>query len=434
MVMAGITCMMRDSSASASTTRHYSQAKLTLEQRVAYQRAIEEIYWQHRLWPKENPNSKPSLLEEIMPLSEIQAKVEDSLRKSKTLEDYWQRPIGGEQLQAEMGRMASQTQQPEVLREIFEALGNDPYVIAECLARPALAERLIRNRYAYDERFHGKLKRQAEADLSGHCHIEAMRPGSGKYTAVRWVRQQTAEYRSAPGRCESEIELNREEWNALVKKLKRELTIEPAESPVEESRTARQPQQAEEQIGPVRAGEMSRLQEDEEKYYVKELITADRKHLKVATVEWRKEPFDSWWERVRQGLGETEETAGYDYKHVEIRSVAVTTNPDPLAATPILSGRFRHTAVWTGSEMIIWGGTDNSTLYNTGARYNPSTSSWTATSTTGAVPSPRALHTAVWTGTEMIVWGGDDPGGFASTGGRYNPSTNSWTATSTTGA
>ena len=42
-----------------------------------------------------------------------------------------------------MDRMAQNTRQPEVLRELFEALGNDPFVIAECLARPVLAERLL---------------------------------------------------------------------------------------------------------------------------------------------------------------------------------------------------------------------------------------------------------------------------------------------------
>ena len=30
-----------------------------------------------------------------------------------------------------------------MLRELFAALGNDPFVIAECLARPVLAERLL---------------------------------------------------------------------------------------------------------------------------------------------------------------------------------------------------------------------------------------------------------------------------------------------------
>ena len=54
---------------------------------------------------------------------------------------------------------------------------------------------------------------------------------------------------------------------------------------------------------------------------------------------------------------------------------------------------------------------------HTGGRYNPSTNTWTATSTTNA-PSARDLHTAVWTGSEMIVWGGQSE--LASnTGGRY---------------
>ena len=97
-----------------------------------------------------------------------------------------------------------------------------------------------------------------------------------------------------------------------------------------------------------------------------------------------------------------------------------------------------QTAVWTGSEMIVWGGWDGIYVYfNTGGRYNPSTDSWTATSTTNA-PSGRDSHTAVWTGTEMIVWGGYFYDGFndhdLNTGGRYSPGTDSWTATSTANA
>ena len=38
-----------------------SQRTLTFAERVAYQRAIEEVYWRHRIWPKENLNPKPSL-------------------------------------------------------------------------------------------------------------------------------------------------------------------------------------------------------------------------------------------------------------------------------------------------------------------------------------------------------------------------------------
>ena len=79
--------------------------------------------------------------------------------------------------------------------------------------------------------------------------------------------------------------------------------------------------------------------------------------------------------------------------------------------------------------MIVWGGLGATDL-NTGGRYNPSTDSWTPTSTTDA-PAARRLNTVVWTGSEMIVWGGVNNITNLNTGGRYNPATNSWTATST---
>src|SRR5207249_6601188 len=130
-----------------------SQRTLTFQERVAYQRAIEDVYWRHRIWPKERPDPKPSL-DAVMSQAQLEKKVTDYLRKSQALEDYWQQPLTAEQLQAEMDRMAKQTKQPEVLRELFEALGNDPFVIAECLAGPALAERFLTNFYANDqERF-----------------------------------------------------------------------------------------------------------------------------------------------------------------------------------------------------------------------------------------------------------------------------------------
>ena len=114
----------------------------TFAERVAYQRAIEDVYWRHRIWPRERPDPKPSL-DAVMSQAQLESKVHDYLRKSQALEDYWQQPITAEQLQTEIDRMAHHTRQPEVLRELFDALGNDPLVIAECLARPILAERLF---------------------------------------------------------------------------------------------------------------------------------------------------------------------------------------------------------------------------------------------------------------------------------------------------
>ncbi|MDB6133498.1 MAG: Kelch repeat protein [Verrucomicrobiales bacterium] len=107
--------------------------------------------------------------------------------------------------------------------------------------------------------------------------------------------------------------------------------------------------------------------------------------------------------------------------------------------------RFFHTAVWTGSEMMVWGGQSKDPagptgaefiLFNSGSRYNAAGNTWTAMSVSDAVPA-RMRHTAVWSGNEMIVWGGYtspyNPAVYTSTGGRYSPGANSWTAAGLTG-
>lgn len=73
------------------------------------------------------------------------------------------------------------------------------------------------------------------------------------------------------------------------------------------------------------------------------------------------------------------------------------------------SGRTRHTAVWTGTEMLVWGGQISGSDYQTAGRYDPMSDSWGTTSADGA-PSRREVHTAVWTGRSMVVWGGGIPG------------------------
>jgi N-acetylneuraminic acid mutarotase len=100
--------------------------------------------------------------------------------------------------------------------------------------------------------------------------------------------------------------------------------------------------------------------------------------------------------------------------------------------------RAYHTAVWTGSRMIVWGGVaftpEGSYFYSaTGGAYDPATDTWTPVSTLSA-PSGRTGHTAVWTGSRMIVWGGYDDDGSLASGGLYDPATDSWAPMSTTGA
>jgi N-acetylneuraminic acid mutarotase len=114
----------------------------------------------------------------------------------------------------------------------------------------------------------------------------------------------------------------------------------------------------------------------------------------------------------------------------------------PMVPAPV-EGRASHTAVWTGREMIVWGGNhypihleDLPRDLNTGARYDPLKDAWTAVSTNGA-PTPRDSHSAIWTGSEMLVWGGYSPyapGQPYADGGRYDPEKNSWKPISTNGA
>jgi len=61
-----------------------SQRTLTFAQRVAYQHAIEDVYWRHRIWPRnrgERPDPKPSL-DAVMSPTQLEQKVADYLRKS----------------------------------------------------------------------------------------------------------------------------------------------------------------------------------------------------------------------------------------------------------------------------------------------------------------------------------------------------------------
>ena len=111
----------------------------------------------------------------------------------------------------------------------------------------------------------------------------------------------------------------------------------------------------------------------------------------------------------------------------------------PISTVDAPTARAAHSAVFTridGTDhMIVWGGQDSPMIpfANTGARWTRSTDTWAATTTTNA-PSGREGHPAVWTGHEMLVWGGDDGLNFLNTGGRYDPVTDTWRSTSLTGA
>ena len=92
-----------------------------------------------------------------------------------------------------------------------------------------------------------------------------------------------------------------------------------------------------------------------------------------------------------------------------------------------LWGRSGHTVVWTGVEMIVFGGHNGLAALDDGASYNPVTGEWTLLPTSGS-PGPRSGHTAVWTGSQMVIYGGVGLGGPLANGGRFTPATGQWTS------
>ena len=287
-----------------------------------------------------------------------------------------------------MDRMVRDTKNPDLLRELFAALDDDPFLIAECLARPVLVDRLARDWYARDVRFHGSVKRQAEEALEAFPGDAVWMPDlGGEYHETEWRR---GAERSAAIERLAELPLNR----------------------------------------------VSPLTEENDRFTVTAVLSKQEDRIRTATVIWNKRPFDAWW--AEEGTAGIESDGGLDLYPVlppvggfhpvsaPIAALATDTWTATSTGANVPTARFVHTAVWTGTEMIVWGGS----YLNTGGRYDPATDSWTPTSTASGVPSGRESHTAVWTGTEMIVWGGSD-GSYLNTGGRYDPATDSWTATST---
>ena len=415
-----------------------SQRTLSFAERVAYQRAIEDVYWRNRIWPKERPDPKPSL-DAVMTQAQLEKKVSDYLRKSQALEDYWQRPITAEQLQAEMDRMAKHTKQPEILRELFDALGNDPYVIAECLARPALADRLLTNWYAYDQRIHGELKQRAEADLQAHPTMEQMKQFSGKYSEIELVRSHSDQEEGNRGAGHN-VKLSSSQWEQNLQTLAARFgdghpvaagvpPAQPTRLPPQKADRADSPAKGA-SITQVKTGVVSSLQEDPERYYATAVLSKSHDHLKLATVSWLKEPLQSWLAKAEKQVATSIEVPSANYGLPKISDGGGCIDNTWIATAGAPSRRDYHTAVWTGSEMIVWGGLGAGIGFNTGGRYDPRTDTWTPTSIANA-PSERNEHTAVWTGNEMIVWGGINIDGteYFDTGAKYNPGTNTWTST-----
>ena len=345
------------SAPASATATGRGATTLDLNTRLSAQRAIESTYWKYREWPSQNPRAKPAL-EQVVPLSVVRDKVQTTLRLTNALRNYWNRSVSGADLQAEMDREARGTRQPQMLKDLWAGLGNDPALVAETLARSILVDRLARDLQANDPRFHAQ---------------------------------------------------SFEDWWEKVGPVQDTAIVAPAYEYHLLS------------LAPAALGSWTPT------YALPE---ADL----LTSAVWTGAEMIIWG-GTEVGGSTFNSGSRYDPATDTWRTTSGVNAPFP---------RKQHTAVWTGTEMIVWGGcglgSEHSCQIFSGGRYNPVTDTWAATSIAGA-PAPRINHTAVWTGTQMIVWGGctfvNDactPTALGNGGGRYDPAANSWQPTSTTGA
>ncbi len=339
---------------------------LTFEERVSAQEAIERAYFSRQI-------GATGTFEETVARRDLESKVRTYLEQSAALERLWRTPVTGAMLGREVTRMVEETQMPDRLRELFAALGNDPVLIQECLARPVLVDRLARHFFAFDQSIHAASRARAES-----------------------LRQGLAEGRIDPraGHPQRAVE-------------------EVAEGP-----------------GEAGVGAVGRVDEERERFVVRVPLERSRDAFRVATYSVAKEDWDGWWARAKKEFEESSvEAVAADAEPVVAAAVA---SEKILAPSPCVNDTWdgglldeipdrEAPRVWTGSLMLIWGG---STRDNKGWRYDPITDTWSPMSRVNAPPG-RSGHLAVWTGSRMIVWGG-----IPATGGRYDPVADTWTPVS----
>jgi N-acetylneuraminic acid mutarotase len=421
---------------------------------VEDQRRVEEVYWRYTIWPETNPGPRPSL-DAVYPPEAIQTKVERALQKEEALARFWKRPLSEREIQVELNRMAASSRKPQMLAELFDALDRDPRRIADTIGRPILADRIVRQLFATDERIQGPVRARAERALSAVKRAEDLGNAEGAESSQRrW----------------SAADLASDEGAGVLPDLARVFHVETGAI-----------------YASLPVGRTSGVVDREDAYEA--LVIADKPDggLVVRVARWPKIALESWLDEAypRSGAGafvassvpergsplsvpaitassctdDTWRTLGISavpgprQNHLAVwtgtamilfggetlggslvapragRYDAATDTWVPMSLTGAPASMSGMTAVWTGQVMVVWGGL-NFPPVNTGGRYDPVADSWAPTSTIGA-PAGRWAHTAVWTGSRMLVWGGyftNNPGqGSRDDGGSYDPVGDSWT-------
>jgi hypothetical protein len=132
-----------------------SERALSFEERVAYERRVQAVYFRYRTGSARTDRT----FDQVLPRSVSEARIDEILRRSAALETIFDTRITPEMLQDEVRRMSRETRRPDRLRELYAALDDDPYIVAEAIARPNLVDRLSSVREYFGKEWHNEKDR-----------------------------------------------------------------------------------------------------------------------------------------------------------------------------------------------------------------------------------------------------------------------------------
>ncbi|MGH8028845.1 MAG: hypothetical protein ACREO3_02820, partial [Arenimonas sp.] len=329
------------------------------------------------------------------------------------------RDLSHADLQGEIDRLGRNTQAPEALAKLFKALGNDPQLIGECLAKPLLVDRLARQHFALDPAVHAVTKHRALAAYAA-ARASGTTSSGESLVALPLIPAGLAQRVANPAKSGPE-------HNALH--ALREFNV------------------VEWQVAPKStATRWSKIVETDADFRALRGEYLDGK-LQLRVLTWPKQRFDAWWaqaaskhapdyaDRPAQALVLPQLASGQVAGWTRMRDENSFRVGATDAGTVIVS---------SGSEVLQWGGLLVSGASGAGPAYakgglayNPTTDAWRELALANAPTMECGEARGLWTGTKMLVVVGRctvaASGNVAShvqpaQAALYNPVANTWQA------
>ncbi len=245
---------------------------LSFSERVEGERAVERTRYTFVIGA-----TKP--FDEVHPRSVFEKKVRRELAEERVLSSTFGMRVTPELLSAEYERIDKETRAPEQWEAIRKALGNSRRTTEEVVCRPALVNRVLRARFAFDQKIHAaehqKARLAREAFLAGRTPARTQ--------LLRLSRRGAG----APGADEM---LARARADATGPKI-----LSPAGPETNEEPLAPDPEMAKVLEKELKAkGDVTTILEERNRFSVFRLVTPDAGEWLVEAVRVSKRDFDRW--------------------------------------------------------------------------------------------------------------------------------------------